>query len=89
MPRYRLWLLTVALWLSGCGGPFPQTTLQPRSDFGSAIDTLFTGIFWWAAAVFFVVETLLVVALIRFRHREGRPAPRPTHGHTLDRKSVV
>src|SRR5881296_4460832 len=24
-----------------------------------------------------------VVALVRFRHREGRPAPTPRHGHTL------
>jgi cytochrome c oxidase subunit 2 len=83
VPRYRLWLLTAALWVSGCGGPFPQTTLEPRSDFGSAIDQLFTGIFWWAAGVFIVVETLLVITLIRFRHREGRPAPKATHGHTL------
>ena len=83
MPRYRLWLLTVALWVAGCGGPFPQSTLEPRSDFGAAVDQLFTGIFWWAAGVFLVVETLLVVTLIRFRHREGRPAPHPTHGHTL------
>src|SRR2546426_7375007 len=30
-----------------------------------------------------VVELMLVVALVRFRHREGRPAPKPTHGHTL------
>jgi len=48
-----------------------------------ATDVLFTDIFWWATGVFLVVETLLVVALIRFRHREGRAAPKPTHGHTL------
>lgn len=83
MPRIRLWLLTAALAISGCGGPFPQSTLHPRSDFARATDVLFTNIFWWAAAVFVVVELLLVVALVRFRHREGRPAPRPTHGHTL------
>jgi len=83
VPRYRLCLLTVALAVSGCGGPFPQSTLEPRSDFGWAIDHLFTDIFWWAAGVFLVVETLLVVTLIRFRHREGRPPPRPTHGHTV------
>jgi cytochrome c oxidase subunit 2 len=83
VPRIRLWLLTAALAISGCGGPFPQTTLQPRSDFARATDVLFTEIFWWAAAVFVVVELLLVVALVRFRHREGRPAPKPTHGHTL------
>ena len=81
--RLRLWFLTAALALSGCGGPFPQSTLHPRSDFARATDVLFTDIFWWAAAVFVVVEALLVVALIRFRHREGRPAPKPTHGHTL------
>jgi len=81
--RLRLWLLTAALALSGCGGPFPQSTLHPRSDFARATDHLFTDIFWWAAGVFIVVELMLVVALVRFRHREGRPAPKPTHGHTL------
>jgi len=69
VPRLRLWLATAALAMSGCGGPFPQSTLQPHSDFARATDVLFTDIFWWAAGVFLVVETLLVVALIRFRHR--------------------
>jgi len=81
--RIRFWVLTAALASSGCGGPFPQSALHPHSDFARASDVLFTDIFWWAAAVFVVVEALLVVALIRFRHREGRPAPTPTHGHTL------
>src|SRR5690348_11779742 len=77
--RMRLWLLTAALALSGCGGPFPQSTLHPHADFARATDHLFTDIFWWAAGVFIVVELMLVVALVRFRHREGRPAPTPTH----------
>lgn len=83
MPRHRFSLVSTVLAFAGCGGPFPQSTLAPHSDFGRAIDYLFTDIFWWAAFVFVVVETLLVVAIIRFRHREGRPAPRPTHGHTV------
>src|SRR3989441_8893862 len=82
VPRCRLWLTTAVVALAGCAGPFPQSTLRPRSDFGRAIDHLFTDIFWWAVVVFVLVETLLLVALIRFRHREGRPAPKPTHGHT-------
>ena len=83
MPRYRWWSTPAALFLLGCGGSFPQSTLHPHSDFARATDVLFTDIFWWAAAVFVVVEALLLVALVRFRHREGRPAPKPTHGHTL------
>jgi cytochrome c oxidase subunit II len=83
VPRLRSWLITAALFLSGCAGPFPQSTLSPRSDFGRAVDHLFTGIFWWAAFVFVVVETLLLVAIVRFRHREGGPAPKPLHGHTV------
>lgn len=83
MPRRRWWLAPAALAVLACGGPFPQSTLHPRSDFARATDSLFTGIFWWATGVFVVVELLLLVALVRFRHREGRPAPRPTHGHTL------
>jgi len=83
VPRYRWWSAPAVLFLLGCGGPFPQSTLRPHSDFARATDVLFTDIFWWAAAVFVVVEALLLVALVRFRHREGRPAPKPTHGHTL------
>src|SRR2546428_12350655 len=80
--RCRLWLTAAALAVAGCAGPFPQSTLRPRSDFGRAIDHLFTDIFWWAVIVFVLVETLLLVALIRFRHREGRPAPKPARGNT-------
>ncbi|PYO74106.1 MAG: cytochrome c oxidase subunit II, partial [Gemmatimonadetes bacterium] len=83
MLRSRWWLTCAALWLVGCGGPFPQSTFAPRSDFARATDVLFRDIFWWAAAVFVVVEARLLVALIRFRHREGRAAPKPTHGHTV------
>jgi cytochrome c oxidase subunit 2 len=68
--------------LAACGGPYPQSTLAPRSDFGVAIDKLFTGIFWWALVVFVVVEGLLLYSILRFRHREGEPAPKQHHGHT-------
>ena len=68
--------------LAACGGPFPQSTLAPVSDFGHDVDKLFTGIFWWAVVVFVLVEGLLLYSVLRFRHREGAPAPRQHEGHT-------
>ncbi|MGH7531488.1 MAG: cytochrome c oxidase subunit II [Gemmatimonadales bacterium] len=72
----------VLLLTAACGGPFPQTTLAPRSDFGRAIDGLFTDIFAWAVVVFVIVEGLLVFAILRYRARPGAAAPRALHGHT-------
>jgi len=74
MTRCRLWLTTAALAVAGCAGPFPQSTLRPRSDFGRAIDHLFTDIFWWAVIVFVLVEALLLIALVRFA-TGGTPGP--------------
>jgi cytochrome c oxidase subunit 2 len=80
-PTPRL-LAAILLAATGCGGPFPQNTLAPRSDLGVAIDTLFTSIFWWAVVVFAIVEGLLLFVIIRYRRREGAAGPRPLHGHT-------
>jgi cytochrome c oxidase subunit 2 len=75
-------LFTAAAVVTGCGGPFPQSTLAPRSDFSAAVNTLFTSIFWWAVVVFVIVEGLLLFVIIRYRRREGAGGPRPLHGHT-------
>ena len=82
MSRHKLWLTALLLGVMGCAGQYPQSTLAPRSDFGVAIDHLFTTIFWWAVAVFVVVESLLLFAILRFRARPGAPTPKPLHGHT-------
>ena len=76
-------LALVLLFLTACSGPFPQTVFAPKSDFAAELDGLFWNIFWWAVAVFLIVETLLVIAIARFRARRGAPAPKPVHGHTL------
>jgi cytochrome c oxidase subunit 2 len=75
--------LAIASVAAACGGDFPQSSLIPQSDVAREIDALFRGIFWWAMAVFVVVEGALIVAIIRFRERPGAPTPRPVHGHTL------
>ncbi len=75
-------LALLLLLLTACSGPFPQSVFAPRSDFSTDLDGLYKNIFWWAVSVFVVVETLLLVAIARFRARPGRPAPKPVHGHT-------
>ena len=69
--------------LGGCGGPFPQSALDPASDFAWKLQDLFEGIFFWAVVVFVLVEGALVVAILRFRERPGGPEPKATHGNTL------
>ncbi len=80
--RFRYWLALVALASIACAGEYPQSTFHPTSDFAAEVDGLFRNIFWWALGVFVVVETLLLVAILRFRQRAGAPEPRQTHGHT-------
>ncbi|MGH7606076.1 MAG: cytochrome c oxidase subunit II transmembrane domain-containing protein, partial [Gemmatimonadales bacterium] len=78
----RLRCAVLLLLAAGCGGPYPQSTLAPRSDFSAAIDGLFTNIFWWAVAVFVIVEGLLLFVIVRYRARDGGVVARPLHGHT-------
>ena len=80
--RLRLSFTALLLLAAGCRGPFPQTTLAPRSDFGTAEDQLFTTIFWWAVVVFVIVEGLLLFTIIRYRRRPGAAEPKGLHGHT-------
>lgn len=76
---YRVLLL--ALVLAGCGGDYPQSTVDPASDFGAAIQGLYSTIFWWSIFILAVVWGVLAFVLIRYRHRPGGPEPRKTRGH--------
>ena len=71
------------LVLGACGGPFPQSALDPASDFAWKLQDLFEGIFFWAVVVFVLVEGALIVAIFRFREKPGGPAPKATHGNTV------
>ena len=78
-------LAAVLLVLTACSGatPHPQSIFAPKSDFGTDVNDLFKNIFAWAVVVFLVVETLLLIAIARFRARPGAPPPKPVHGHTF------
>jgi cytochrome c oxidase subunit II len=86
--RVSPWLaglvLAAPLVLAACSGdPYPQSTLHPTTGAGEAIDALYRNIFWWAVAVFVVVQSALVYTIIRFRARPGGPEARQIHGNTL------
>ena len=71
-------LALALLFLTACGGPFPQSVFAPRSDFSSDLDGLYKNVFWWAVAVFVIVETLLLIAIARFRARAEPDETRPS-----------
>ncbi len=76
-------LLAALPWLAGCATrDFPQSSFNPRSDYAGWIQGLNMQLLFWVAVIFFTVETLLVVAVIRFRARPGVPEPKPVHGNT-------
>lgn len=75
--------LLAPLAIAACSGdPYPQSTLHPTSDSGRAIDALYRQIFWWAVAVFVVVQSALIVTIIRFRNRPGAGEAKQIHGNT-------
>ena len=71
---------SVLLLASACAENAPQDTLEPAGPVARSQGDLWTLTFWVAVAIFFLVEGILVVALVRFRHRPGRPVPRQIHG---------
>src|SRR5687767_77160 len=72
----------IVVGLAACSTTVPNTTLEPRTDFGRAIDALWDTLLFWGTIVFILVEAFLIYVVLRFRRREGRPAPRHVHGNT-------
>ena len=83
--RPRLFCLTVALLglfaLGACQGDYPQSSIDPHTDFADTIQALYIQVFWWTMAILVVVWSVLAYVVIRFRENPNRPAPRQTHGH--------
>lgn len=71
----------LALLAVACGGDKPQDTLDPAGPFAREPDELWDLTFGIAAAIFVIVEAVLVFALLRFRHKPGRKAAQ-FHGNT-------
>ena len=76
-------LCLLALALAGCSPErYPQTALLPLSDFARIGDSVQDQTFYWALAVFVLVEGALVYSIFRFRGRPDDPEPSQIHGNT-------
>jgi cytochrome c oxidase subunit 2 len=76
--------LAAAVIVAGCATEAPAwRTLAGDSDFARLSLDVYGDIFWWSVGIFFVVELLLLFALVRFRRREGDSGvPDQVHGFT-------
>ncbi|MBI3967265.1 MAG: cytochrome c oxidase subunit II, partial [Chloroflexi bacterium] len=73
--------LAVALTLAGCGGPYPQSAMDPAGPFAADLQWLFALIVAIATVIFVVVEAVLIYAVFRFRRRPGDGIPVQVHGN--------
>ncbi len=83
-PAFRAWFpLLVILIFAGCtAGKYPQSTLNPKTDFTSMVDHVFMTTVRYAVVVFILVEGALVFAIFKFRGKPTDPEPKQTHGNT-------
>lgn len=71
------------LLVAGCGGPYPQSTLEPRGDFSQMVDSVFMKTVYLATIVFILVEGALLWAVFKFRGKPDDPQPHQIHGSTV------
>lgn len=80
--RRGLGAIALAVVAAACAPNASQDSLKPAGPEAEKIHALFIPVFWIAAAIFFLVEGLLVYTVIRFRHRRGRrEIPPQIHGN--------
>jgi len=77
-------LLVLALVAVGCASNAPQDTLDPSGPNANKELGLFQLVFWVAVGVFVLVQGLVILALVRFRRRDGDDGKEPVqvHGNT-------
>jgi cytochrome c oxidase subunit 2 len=74
--------IAVLLLAAACAKDAPQDVLQPEGPYGRKIDNLWNLVIIPATVVFFLVLGLVVITIVRHRHRPGRPDPVQVHGNT-------
>lgn len=67
--------------LVACAGEYPQSSIDPRTDFAVIIQDLYSLITWISLVILVVVWALLAYVLVRYRERPDAPHPKQIHGH--------
>ena len=73
--------LPLLLALAGCAEEYPQSTINPHSDFAEIIHSLYVSIFWWTMLILAVVWVLLTWVIVKYRRKSEDEQPRQIRGH--------
>jgi cytochrome c oxidase subunit 2 len=74
--------LLIAVGLSACNSFTPNTIFGAHSEFGHSVDVLTRRLLYAGLVVFVLIETLLLVILVRFRERDGNREAKQFHGNS-------
>jgi cytochrome c oxidase subunit 2 len=74
---------SLALLVAACGGDYPQTAFNPRSEYAAEGLDLFVLIIWMGVIIGVIVEAVLIWAAIRYRRRAHDRLPPQIHGNTI------
>ncbi|HEX2273952.1 MAG TPA: hypothetical protein VHG90_08780, partial [Acidimicrobiales bacterium] len=72
----------LALLAAGCAENAPMDTLDPEGPNARTIDNLINPVFIVAAVIFVLVEGMVLLFTLRYRHRDDAPEPVQVHGNT-------
>ena len=75
--------VTLLLLVAGCAKDTPQNTFKSAGPFNGEIQQLITPVFWIAIVVFFFVQALIIVAVVKFRRKSEDDRPEQIHGSTV------
>lgn len=64
-----------------CGGEYPGSTVDPKTDLGETVQSLYASVFWWTMFIGVVVWAVLGYTLFAFREKPDQAKPKQIHGH--------
>ena len=64
-----------------CGGEHPASSIDPATDYGETIQSLYAMVFWITLVILVIVWGAMAYVFVKFRERPNTPHPRQIHGH--------